>query len=70
LLKDTNKPQYAIEALIQTSRWNVRCFHVSVKDDGELLKNWDKLSRIENWIADEKKLAFDAMKRLVRHMHR
>ena len=70
LIKESNKPQYSIEAVIQNDRSRLRCFHVSLKDDGEVLKHWDKVSEVENWIADEKKLAFHAMKRLVRHMHK
>ena len=69
LLKESNKPQYSIEAVVQ-SRWNLRWFLVSVKDDGELLKNWNEMSDNGNWIAEEKKLAFNAMKRVVRHMHK
>jgi hypothetical protein len=70
LLKESDKPQYSIEAVIQSSRWGHRLILVSLKDDGELLKDWHKRSSPETWIADEKKVAFDAMKRLVRYMHR
>ena len=73
LLKKKNQSQYSIEGVIQSHMiWNRYLFFVSLRDNygDRLLKNWHEDSYGEDVIADERKLAFDAMKRLVRHMHK
>jgi hypothetical protein len=73
LLKKKNQSQYSIEGVIQSHMiWNRYVFFVSLRDNygDRLLKNWHEDSYGEDVIADERKLAFDAMKRLVRHMHK
>jgi hypothetical protein len=72
LLKKKDQSQYSIEGVIESRRWSCYVFFISLRDnyDDRLLKSWHEASYDDAIIADERKLAFGAMKRLVRHMHR
>jgi hypothetical protein len=72
LLKKKDQSQYSIEGVIEARRWSCHVFFISLRDNYEdrLLKNWHKASYEGDIIVDERKLAFAAMKHLVRHMHR
>jgi hypothetical protein len=72
LLKKKEQSQYSIEGVIQSNTfWENHLIFVSLNDNYEdrRLKTWHKVSGCDV-IADERKLAFDMLKRLVRHMHK
>jgi hypothetical protein len=69
LLKQIDMPQYSIEGVIQTDGHH-QLFFVSLNEEGTTLKTWHESSVGRGILANEKKLAFAALKHLVRHMNK
>ena len=72
LLKKKDQSQYSIEGVVQSRRFWERhpLIFVSLRDNYEDGLNWHRTRFLENYVADEKDLAFEALKRLVRYMHK
>ena len=73
VLKKKDQAQYSIDGVIHSHKWWENClFFVSLRDnyDDRLLKNWHEVSSVRHIVVEERKLAFNALKRLVRYMHK
>lgn len=72
LLKSKNQSQYSIEGVVQTHRPWYGVFFISLRDNYEdkLLKHWHQDTYDGRVIEEERDIAFDALKRLVRYMHK
>jgi hypothetical protein len=65
----TMRPRYSIEGIVDSGRLWYRWLSISLYDEGNRVQAWKKLIEMEDLIAEETKLAFDALKRLIRHMN-
>jgi hypothetical protein len=73
VLKSKNQSQYSIEGVVQSHAVLSRyVFFISLRDnyDDKLLKHWHQDEGDHHVVHKERELAFDALKRLVRHMHK
>ena len=70
LLKLKAQARYSIEGFIQADTFAGHIIYISLNDDGKLLKTWHETTSSSFVVAEERRLAFAAMKRLVRHINK
>lgn len=69
LLKQKAQAQYSLEGVIQEDGGGHHLIFISLNNDGKLLKTWHGATTGDDVIRKEQKLAFAALKRLVRHRY-
>lgn len=70
LLKLKAQARYSLEGVIQEDGGGYHLIYISLNDDGKLLKTWHGTTASDGVIREERRLAFAAMKQLVRHRNR